>query len=129
MNGSSVLPSNNHKSLEFNFPSYLIWKKATFALTLLVLASSERKLCFDNFKGFLKIPALLSNICGRFHQHFCQAFSREQDEKHFWRMVFSKWQIDLANFTIHFGQISSSKNVGEIEWRIFCRTMLAHKGW
>jgi len=37
----------------------------------------------------------------------------------FWRIVFGKWQINLANYTIHNGQISSEQNVGEIKQRIF----------
>jgi len=34
-------------------------------------------------------------------------------------MAIGKWQINLANFTIHSGQISSAQNIGEIERRIF----------
>jgi len=40
-----------------------------------------------------------------------------------WQMVFGKWQIYLANFTIHIGYISSAQNVGEIERQIFCRML------
>jgi len=40
-----------------------------------------------------------------------------------WQMVFSKWRINLANFTLHIGQISSVQNVVEIKQRLFCQTM------
>jgi len=30
-------------------------------------------------------------------------------------MAFGEWRINLANFTIHIGQISSAQNVGEID--------------
>jgi len=41
----------------------------------------------------------------------------------FWQMAFGELQINLANFTIHIGQISSAQNVGEIEWQFFCQSM------
>jgi len=40
-------------------------------------------------------------------------------------MVFGQRRINLANLTLHIGQISSAQNVGEIEWRIFRQTLSA----
>jgi len=63
------------------------------------------------------------------------ALSREQDEKLFWQISFGGQRINLENFTLHIGQISSVKNVGEIEQCIFLPNTLpatfrlAHKGW
>ncbi len=37
---------------------------------------------------------------GRFHQHFCPTFFREQDKKLFCQMLFGKWRTDLANGTL-----------------------------
>jgi len=50
----------------------------------------------------------------------------------FWQMALGKWQFNLANVTLHIGQISWAQSVEEIEWRFFCQTAtfcLAHKGW
>jgi len=51
-------------------------------------------------------------------------------------MAFSEFQINLANFAMHIGQISLAQNVGKIKLQIFFAQRcapetfcLAHKGW
>jgi len=40
-------------------------------------------------------------------------------------MTFGERRINLVNFTVHIGQISSAQNVGEIEWQFFSQTLCA----
>jgi len=44
-------------------------------------------------------------------------------------MAFGGRQINLANFTMYIGQISSAQNVGEIEQCALATFCLAHKDW
>jgi hypothetical protein len=61
---------------------------------------------------------LLSGV--NFTNTFVLLFLANNVRSFFWQMAFGKWRINLANFTVHIGQILLAQNVGEIERQIFC---------
>jgi len=50
-----------------------------------------------------------------FTNKFARLFYAKKMRSSFWRMSFGKRLINLANFTLHIGQISLAQDVGEIE--------------
>jgi len=80
-------------------------------------------LIITNISGVLTghcFEVTLATCCtrGQFQQtYICFAFlGMNKMRSFFWQIAFGERQINLANFTLHIGQILLTQNVGEIEW-------------